>query len=223
MFSTGDLCRGLLLAHSMSEESAPTPEQEPAPQATETPRVRRISNPRPKKQAKAKDAEPATEAATESSAPVEVPTAPAAEVSESSDDSSESNDWPEAEPATVGGQPQGEGGSKRKRRRKKGKGNQNAQNNPQQGSFSADGEPTIETVVENAPQGHQHRQPQPQPPQPQRPKVDPELLAKFAWKIYLSEVSEEGIALISDNDAREISRRCFRMAEIFLEEQGRRR
>lgn len=53
--------------------------------------------------------------------------------------------------------------------------------------------------------------------------MDPELLAKFAWKIYLSEVSEEGIALISDNDAREISRRCFRMAEIFLEEQGRRR
>ncbi|MCX6847220.1 MAG: hypothetical protein NTU84_11850 [Verrucomicrobia bacterium] len=54
-------------------------------------------------------------------------------------------------------------------------------------------------------------------------KVDAEQLAKFAWKIYLAEVSEEGVALIGDNDARELSRRCFRLAEIFLEEQARRR
>ena len=203
----------------MSEENAPTPEQEPVPQATETPRVRRISNPRPKKQAKAKVAETAAEAPV--SEPVEAKSEPAAEVSESFEEAPESNDWPETEPATVGGQTPSEGGSKRKRRRKKGKGGQNPQNNPQQAPVSADGEPTIETVVENAPaqpQRHQHPQ-----QQQQRPKVDPELLAKFAWKIYLSEVSEEGIALINDNDAREISRRCFRLAEIFLEEQGRRR
>ncbi len=54
-------------------------------------------------------------------------------------------------------------------------------------------------------------------------KLDAEQLAKFAWKIYLAEVSEEGVALVGDNDARELSRRCFRLAEIFLEEQARRR
>ena len=54
-------------------------------------------------------------------------------------------------------------------------------------------------------------------------RFDPEALSKLAWKIYLSEVSEEGVALIGDNDAKELSRRCFRLAEIFLEEQARRR
>lgn len=204
----------------MSEENAPIPEQEPAPQAAETPRVRRISNPRPKKQPKSKETAPEAESPASEPAP-EPPAAP--EVSDHSDDAPEPNDWPESEPATVGGQPQGEGGSKRKRRRKKGKGGQNAQNHPQQAPVSTDGEPVIETVVENAPPSQPQRHQHPQQQQAQRPKVDPELLAKFAWKIYLSEVSEEGIALINDNDAREISRRCFRLAEIFLEEQGRRR
>jgi hypothetical protein len=58
---------------------------------------------------------------------------------------------------------------------------------------------------------------------PSRPRVDADQLAKFAWKIYLAEVSEEGVALIGDSDARELSRRCFKLAEIFLEEQARRR
>ncbi len=49
------------------------------------------------------------------------------------------------------------------------------------------------------------------------------MLTKLAWKIYLSEVSEEGVALIGDSDAKELSRRCFRLAEIFMEEQSRRR
>lgn len=49
------------------------------------------------------------------------------------------------------------------------------------------------------------------------------MLSKLAWKIYLAEVSEEGVALIGDNDAKELSRRCFRLAEIFMEEQTRRR
>jgi hypothetical protein len=56
----------------------------------------------------------------------------------------------------------------------------------------------------------------------QRPKLDPEQVAKKAWKIFQSEVGEEGLALIDDHDAREISRRCFRLAEIFLEEAARR-
>lgn len=55
-----------------------------------------------------------------------------------------------------------------------------------------------------------------------RPKLDPDLVAKKAWKIFQAEVGEEGLALIDDHDAREISRRCFRLAEIFLEEAARR-
>jgi hypothetical protein len=67
------------------------------------------------------------------------------------------------------------------------------------------------------------QRPRPQAQQPPRPKIDPELLTKMAWKIYLAEVSEEGVALIGDNDAKDLSRRCFRLAEIFIEEQMRRR
>lgn len=55
-----------------------------------------------------------------------------------------------------------------------------------------------------------------------RPKLDSDEVSKKAWKIFLSEVGEEGLALIDDHDAREISRRCFRLAEIFLEEASRR-
>ena len=54
-----------------------------------------------------------------------------------------------------------------------------------------------------------------------RPKLDPELVAKKAWKVFLAEVSEEGLALISDQDARELSKRSFRLAEVFLEEAAR--
>jgi hypothetical protein len=55
-----------------------------------------------------------------------------------------------------------------------------------------------------------------------RPKLDSDEVSKKAWRIFLSEVGEEGLALIDDHDAREISRRCFRLAEIFLEEAARR-
>jgi len=84
--------------------------------------------------------------------------------------------------------------------------------------------PQRERAMERPPQGQssQQNQQQQQPPQ-QRFKIDSEELAKRAWKIYLAEVSEEGVALIGDSDARELSRRCFRLAEIFLEEQSRRR
>lgn len=63
---------------------------------------------------------------------------------------------------------------------------------------------------------------QPRAPQKPRKRPDPDKVAKNAWKIYLAEVSEEGVALIGDNDARELARRCFRLAEIFLEEEDRR-
>ncbi len=65
-------------------------------------------------------------------------------------------------------------------------------------------------------------QPQQQPQQKPRRRMDPEKVATKAWKIYLAEVSEEGVALIGDNDARELARRCFRLSELFLEEQERR-
>ena len=45
--------------------------------------------------------------------------------------------------------------------------------------------------------------------------------AKKAWDIYLAEVSEEGVELFPDNDARELARRSFRLAEIFLQEELR--
>lgn len=55
-----------------------------------------------------------------------------------------------------------------------------------------------------------------------RVNLDPDEVARKAWKIYLAEVSEDGLALIGDNEARELSRRSFRIAEVFLEEQARR-
>lgn len=60
------------------------------------------------------------------------------------------------------------------------------------------------------------------PRQPQRSAIDPKTLASKAWKIYKAEVAEEGLALINDQDARDLSRRSFRLAEIFLEEASRR-
>jgi hypothetical protein len=106
-------------------------------------------------------------------------------------------------PETVGGESQN---AKRKRRRKRGKGNSQQQ------------EPDAAELAEST----QPQRPQQSPQAPSRPKLDPEMVAKRAWKIYLSEVSEEGVALVSDQDAKDLTRRCFRLAEIFLEEQARR-
>ncbi len=62
-------------------------------------------------------------------------------------------------------------------------------------------------------------QPQPQPQQ--SPRIDPAELVRRAWKIYLGEVTEEGLALMDDRTAAEASRRAFRVAEIFLTEAAR--
>jgi hypothetical protein len=179
-------------------ETPSTPTKTDADKAE--PRTRRISNPRPKKSAKPAKPETASEAKAESEP------SPAAR-----------SDWPEPEPATSGGG-SGPENPKRKRRRKKGKGggqspaNAAAENESPDESSDAASTPVTQ-------QSQQHARPN----QPPRVKVDAEQLAKFAWKIYLAEVSEEGVALVGDNDARELSRRCFRLAEIFLEEQARRR
>jgi hypothetical protein len=198
----------------MSDESPPTPEIPANVPAEGAPRVRRISNRLPKKGAKSAPAKPERSEDPDEKPETE-PTIPVVLESvetpaESPEDSSQdNNDWPDPEPASVGGQPAGGEGSKRKRRRKKGKGGGQQQALPQGQENEASGD------FSEAPR----------PPQPHAPrvKVDSELLAKFAWKIYLAEVSEEGVALIGDNDAKDLSRRCFRLAEIFLEEQGRRR
>ncbi|MGJ8672478.1 hypothetical protein [Rubritalea sp.] len=58
--------------------------------------------------------------------------------------------------------------------------------------------------------------------QPQQAQIDDKELSKKAWKVFIGEVNEEGLALIGDKEGRELAKRSFRLAEIFLEEQGRR-
>lgn len=62
---------------------------------------------------------------------------------------------------------------------------------------------------------------QPQTQQPAQPKVNPDELVRRAWKIFLGEVTEEGLALMDDRTAAEASRRAFRVAELFLLEAAR--
>ena len=57
----------------------------------------------------------------------------------------------------------------------------------------------------------------------QTPKVDSEELCRRAWKIFLGEVTEDGLALMDDRTAAEASRRAFKVAEIFLLEAARHR
>jgi hypothetical protein len=207
----------------MSEKSARSPKDSPTPATGPAPSVRRISNPRPKKAVKtaAKPAEHAAEMAEVISAPdrpstpkfPEFPDAPEAVETPSS-----RSDWPEPEAASSGASSSPDG-PKRKRRRKKGKGGavQNAAPHGENENLSqAVDAPTEAPAPQSRPQA-------PRPNQTPHSKPDAELLAKCAWKIYLAEISEEGVALVGDNDAKELSRRCFRLAEIFLEEQARRR
>lgn len=123
-------------------------------------------------------------------------------------------------PETIGGG-DSESKSKRRRRRKKKGGVGQGQGN---------GAPVAEAqmpLVNTEPKESAVVSPPsvaPVEPQPHRPRVahDREAVARRAWKIFLGEVSEEGLSLINDNDAREIARRSFRLAEIFLDEQARR-
>ncbi len=48
------------------------------------------------------------------------------------------------------------------------------------------------------------------------------MLQECAWKIFLGEVTEEGLALLDDRSTAEVSRRAFRAAELFLIEAARR-
>ncbi len=208
----------------MSDETTASPENSPDPSAGNPPRVRRISNPRPKKVAKkAGPVKAAAPDAADEVVSIPFPSAPKPE--EAIEESAPSgDDWPEIEAESSGGNPsQTTESAKRKRRRRKGKGNgpqHAAEPLSDEAHSAAAPEPkSAESAQEQRPRPHQGAQAQ----QPPRPKIDPELLTKMAWKIYLAEVSEEGVALIGDNDAKDLSRRCFRLAEIFIEEQMRRR
>lgn len=199
----------------MSDETASFPDDSPVPSAENAPRVRRISNPRPKKSSKAASPENSVSAG-EGEVPV-----PERE-GHSDSPPHVGSDWPEPEAESAGGNPLLTESTKRKRRRRKGK---SAPGGPQHASGAADDEVIAANISEaKSPESPQENRPRQNPaPLPQRPKVDPELLTKMAWKIYLAEVSEEGVALIGDSDAKDLSRRCFRLAEIFIEEQNRRR
>ncbi len=104
---------------------------------------------------------------------------------------------------------------KKKKRRRRGKGNK-AHLEEKFGNA-----PVAAPVVEFA--SHTDGPASAQRQAPPNASLDSEEVAKRAWKIFLAEVSEEGVALIRDQDARELSKRCFRLAEIFIEEQNRRR
>lgn len=220
----------------MSEEntaSTPSSAREETPAA---PRVRRISNPRPKKTAAkvTESSEDVPVAAPAAEAPAPATSAPETPSDATVTDAQAAQDWPDAE--TVSDDPGKNGNDKRnKRRRRKGKGGQGQ--SPQANPADSHSEETVSLagLEQPSPEAGEKpetpapapaprpAQPQPQHQQPQRPQVNPEELVRKAWKIFLAEVSEEGVALISDQDARELSRRCFRLAEIFLDERGRRR
>ncbi|WP_302016187.1 hypothetical protein [uncultured Akkermansia sp.] len=54
-------------------------------------------------------------------------------------------------------------------------------------------------------------------------QLDGKKVAARAWKMFLAEVSEEGLALMDDQTAREAARRAFRCAEFFMMEECRRK
>jgi hypothetical protein len=132
-----------------------------------------------------------------------------------------SGGWPE--PETVQGGSEGSSSNgKRKRRRKKksGQGAASVQG-LQDGSPSS---PRHAVGSASTEEGVSSPSPKPQSTQPAGPRVpiDQEDLAKKAWKIFLGEIGEEGLALVGDQEGRELSRRSFKLAEIFLEEKARR-
>lgn len=54
-----------------------------------------------------------------------------------------------------------------------------------------------------------------------RVSVNSKDLAKKAWQIFESEVTEEGLALLDDNGLRDYARSSFNAARLFLEEKSR--
>jgi hypothetical protein len=131
-----------------------------------------------------------------------------------------SGGWPEPETVQGGGEGSSSSGKRKRRRKKKGgqggaqiQGSQESSSSLKSspGSFSGD-------------EGVSSPSAKPQSAQPSGPRVpiDQDDLAKKAWKIFIGEIGEEGLALVGDQEGRELSRRSFKLAEIFLEEKARR-
>jgi len=68
--------------------------------------------------------------------------------------------------------------------------------------------------------GQDRERPEKREPKP-RVQVNGKDMAKKAWKIFESEVTEEGLALLDDNGLRDYARSSFNAARLFLEEEGR--
>jgi len=214
----------------MSEEfqEPAAAEKEPATKtARKRPAVRKSAKP------KASAAESAADASSEAPAPAPVrESEPVARVerSERAEEAPqrESQDVIPFVVETAGGEPPGNPKKRRRRKKKKHGEGQGQGEAPQQREASHQRPqhqhphavsppaeaPSQAPEASHAASSAMHAAP--------RPKLDPEQVTKKAWKIFQSEVGEEGLALIDDHDAREISRRSFRLAEIFLEEAARR-
>jgi len=204
---------GAKMSDDFEDQAAEAPAAKPA---RKKPAARKAA-----KTAKTKPAASAVEAPAEvrPAAPVEpVAAAPVREARESEPRepreprSSEAREAPTS--FFVDSPVQESGGSSKKRRRRKKK---SGQGQGQGQAFQAERSST-EIAAVPAFEGS----PAPVSQSAPRSKVDSEEVAKKAWKIFQAEVGEEGLALIDDHDAREISRRCFRLAEIFLDEAARR-
>lgn len=172
-----------------SQEEAPTEE-------FEKPKVRRISNKNPRKNAKDDGEVKNVDKTPETEAPQQPEAASSEEKADTKPEPKKNN----------------------RRRRGKRPSKDSTEETPGEETINlSDADSENDGDEDNSNRNH-NRNPRKKKP---RSNVDPEKLATKAWKIFLAEVSEEGVALIADNDARELSRRCFRLAEIFLEEEQR--
>jgi len=186
---------------SHPDSSAPAEDMTPAPVAK---RVRRISS-KPAKHAAVPDMP--DEAAPAASAPAEPKPAP----------------W--AEPEVIEGASSGEHSKRKRKRKRKGKGgashNSGSSTYPESPGETDGPPPASARSTEKA--AEPAKDPS-APPKSHAPRIahDSKVISKMSWKLYQGEIGEEGIALIDDHDARDLARRCFRLAEIFLDEQARR-
>ena len=204
----------------MPEEPSKNSE-EPANQKPQEPKTRRVSNKNPRKAAKQTSKRATTpKVDTGDNEPGGEATFPIISDDAGSNSKPEHDEGSRQEP-------------KRNNRRRRGKGNaseptQNSDQGREGGAPSKNDSTSSKDDLEEGTEKREPSNPNGQAENRQRPAKKPRIqhnpkkVAKKAWKIFLAEVSEEGVALIGDNDARELSRRCFRLAELFIEEQSRR-
>lgn len=100
-----------------------------------------------------------------------------------------------SQPETVGGEASFNG-KKRRRNRNKNKNGRSAE----------DVRPVFTPALEPTPSNDHHKK-----------------VADRAWKMFLAEVSEEGLAFMDDRTARETALRAFKVSEIFTTEEYRRK